>query len=55
MSEQKTPSVIWKPPERPAWVRQINEEGDCMNISAVVPLNREPRKPAPAGPALPAL
>src|ERR1700722_17871650 len=39
MSEQKTPSVSWKPPERPAWVRRINEEGACMNISAVVPLD----------------
>jgi hypothetical protein len=39
MSEQKNPRVIWEPPERPAWVRRINEEGGCMNISAVVPLD----------------
>jgi hypothetical protein len=39
MSEQKSPRVTWTPPERPAWVRRINEEGDCMNISAVVPLD----------------
>jgi Sulfotransferase family len=29
----------WKPPPRPEWVRRINEEGECMNIRGVVPLD----------------
>jgi Sulfotransferase family len=29
----------WQPPPRPEWVRRLNEEGDCMNISGVVPLD----------------
>jgi hypothetical protein len=31
----------WAPQPRPDWVRQINEEGDCMNISGVVPLDED--------------
>jgi Sulfotransferase family len=29
----------WQPPPRPEWVQKVNEEGDCMNISGVVPLD----------------
>jgi uncharacterized protein YneF (UPF0154 family) len=29
----------WQPPPRPHWVQKINEEGYCMNISGVVPLD----------------
>lgn len=29
----------WQPPPRPEWVRRINEEGECMDISGVVPLD----------------
>ena len=29
----------WTPPERPDWVRRINEEGACMDIRGVVPLD----------------
>lgn len=29
----------WQPPERPNWVARINEEGRCMDIAAVVPLD----------------
>ena len=29
----------WQPPVRPEWVQRINEEGQCMNISGVVPLD----------------
>lgn len=29
----------WTPPERPEWVRRINEEGACMDIEGIVPLD----------------
>lgn len=29
----------WKPPARPEWVQRINEEGYCMDIKGVVPLD----------------
>ena len=29
----------WQPPPRPDWVQKVNEEGYCMNISSVVPLD----------------
>jgi hypothetical protein len=29
----------WQPPPRPEWVQRLNEEGDCMDISGVVPLD----------------
>jgi hypothetical protein len=29
----------WQPPPRPEWVQRVNEEGYCMNISGVVPLD----------------
>jgi hypothetical protein len=31
----------WQPPPRPDWVQRINEEGNHMNISGVVPLDPE--------------
>ena len=38
VSERKTK---WKPAPRPEWVQRINEEGYCMNIAGVVPLDPE--------------
>jgi hypothetical protein len=29
----------WEPPPRPEWVQRIIDEGDCMDIEAVVPLD----------------
>ena len=31
--------MLWTPPPRPDWVRKLNEEGDCMDIKGVVPLD----------------
>ena len=31
----------WEPPPRPEWVRRINEEGACMDIRGVVPLDED--------------
>lgn len=31
----------WTPPTRPEWVRRINEEGECMDLDSVVPLDEE--------------
>jgi Sulfotransferase family len=31
----------WHPPSRPEWVQRINEEGYCMDISGVVPLDEK--------------
>ena len=31
--------TTWQPPQRPEWVQKINEEGYCMNIRGVVPLD----------------
>lgn len=31
----------WQPPERPEWVERLNEEGRCMDIRAVIPLDEE--------------
>jgi hypothetical protein len=33
--------VEWTPPERPDWVQRINEEGSCMDIGGVVPLDED--------------
>lgn len=30
---------LWSPPQRPGWVSRINEEGSCMDIRGVVPLD----------------
>ncbi len=37
----KRQEPVWQPPPRPEWVRRINEEGHCMNISGVVPLDED--------------
>ena len=29
----------WRPPPRPEWVQQINDEGSCMELEHVVPLD----------------
>src|SRR5687768_16415825 len=29
----------WQPPERPEWVRRVNEEGSFMDLKGVVPLD----------------
>jgi hypothetical protein len=31
----------WKPAARPEWVRQFNEEGTCLDLRAVVPLDAQ--------------
>jgi Sulfotransferase family len=31
----------WQPPPRPEWVQRINEEGYCMDVSGVVPLDAD--------------
>lgn len=33
------PRLDWQPPPRPEWVQRVNEEGYCMNIRGVVPLD----------------
>lgn len=33
------PRKVWTPPPRPEWVKRLNEEGDCMDIKGVVPLD----------------
>jgi Sulfotransferase family len=35
------PRRAWTPPPRPDWVKRINEEGQCMDIRGVVPLDPE--------------
>lgn len=39
MSSSHEATATWQPPERPNWVRRINEEGECMDIRGVVPLD----------------
>jgi hypothetical protein len=31
----------WRPAPRPSWVQRINEEGACMNIGGLVPLDEQ--------------
>lgn len=31
----------WQPPERPEWVRRVNEEGRCLDLRSVVPLDED--------------
>ena len=31
----------WTPPARPDWVKRINEEGRCLDLKAVIPLDEE--------------
>ncbi len=38
-TEAKDHRDTWQPPPRPEWVQRVNEEGYCMNISGVVPLD----------------
>lgn len=38
---RKDARKIWSPPPRPAWLHRLNEEGRCMNIRAIVPLEAE--------------
>jgi hypothetical protein len=33
------PRKVWTPPSRPEWVQRINEEGACMDIEGIVPLD----------------
>src|SRR5271163_878440 len=40
-SGQADHRLEWQPPERPEWVRRINEEGYCMDIEGVVPLDED--------------
>ncbi len=30
---------LWQPPPRPDWLTRVNEEGECMDIAGVVPLD----------------
>ena len=39
MTATTTTARNWAPPERPEWVARILEEGDCMDIAEVVPLD----------------
>ena len=32
---------LWEPPQRPEWVQRINDEGECMDVSGVVPLDEK--------------
>jgi hypothetical protein len=31
----------WTPPARPAWVQRVNEEGACLDLKSVVPLDED--------------
>lgn len=31
----------WHPPARPAWVQRVNEEGQCLDLKSLVPLDEE--------------
>lgn len=33
------PRKFWTPPPRPEWVQRVNEEGECMDMQGVVPLD----------------
>ena len=41
MTQQKYQGHQWLPPRRPEWVQRVNEEGYCMDISGVVPLDEK--------------
>lgn len=32
---------LWTPPVHPAWLAQMNREGECLNLPAVVPLDEQ--------------
>jgi Sulfotransferase family len=38
-SNDDTPKSRWSPHPRPDWVQKVNEEGYCMDIAGVVPLD----------------
>jgi Sulfotransferase family len=38
-SPVKDPRKVWTPPPRPDWLKRVNEEGACMDIRGVVPLD----------------
>jgi Sulfotransferase family len=31
----------WQPPKRPEWVERVNEEGRCLDLKSVVPLDKD--------------
>ncbi|RYE52417.1 MAG: sulfotransferase, partial [Rhizobiaceae bacterium] len=39
MSDIADRKKLWRPDPRPEWVQRINEEGYCMNIRGIVPLD----------------
>jgi hypothetical protein len=39
--EENERQAAWVPPPRPEWVQRINEEGACMDIAGVVPLDAD--------------
>ena len=42
MSKEKDAYKLrWQPPPRPEWVQRLNEEGYCMDIRGVVPLDED--------------
>jgi Sulfotransferase family len=41
MAKENERTSRWTPPPRPDWVQRINEEGYCMNIRGVVPLDAD--------------
>jgi hypothetical protein len=38
-SETGRRAEAWRPPRRPEWVQRLNEEGSCMDIQSLVPLD----------------
>ncbi|MDB5972340.1 MAG: hypothetical protein JWQ90_4790 [Hydrocarboniphaga sp.] len=40
-SSEDDPSLNWQPPKRPEWVQRVVEEGACMDIRGVVPLDEQ--------------
>ena len=41
MSDSSWRIAQFQPPARPEWVRRINEEGRCLDLANVVPLDAE--------------
>lgn len=41
LPESPSAAARWTPPPRPDWVERINEEGRCMNMQGVVPLDED--------------
>ncbi len=38
-TQEKDPRKVWTPAPRPEWLKRVNEEGECMDIRGVVPLD----------------